>query len=63
MGHTGHPLQFVQMQQFRQSIHYALDRAFPPGSYGMPVVRTMGKTPPHFSYLVGIDQSKLPSWF
>jgi len=54
------PWSAVIRQQLRQSVPDALDRAFPPGSHGMPVVRTTTKTPPHFSYLVDIDQSKLP---
>src|SRR5260221_13813401 len=58
MGDTGY--RPPQKQQRRQSIQDALDRVFPPGSHGMSVVQTTSKTLPHFSYLVGINQSKLP---
>jgi len=47
MGYMGY--QPPQEQQLRQRIQEALNRAFPPGSHGMPVARTTSKTPVYFS--------------
>ena len=47
MGYTGY--QLPQKQQLRQRIQDALNRTFPPGSHGVPVVRTTSETPLYFS--------------
>jgi len=43
MDYTGY--QPPQMQQLRRRLQDALNRAFPPGSHGMPVAQTTSRTP------------------
>ena len=47
MGYAGY--QPPQTQQFRQRLQDALNRAFPLGSHGMSVARTMSESPVYFS--------------
>ena len=47
MGYTG--FQPLQKQQLRQRIQDALNRAFPPGSQGMPVSRATSEIPLYLS--------------